>query len=973
MDKIKFLAFVGFLTVLFASNVSAAWWNPLPRCDDVNIWGCCEDECWDGQLKCTPDGMHAYQCGDYDNLLTGDIDRCFEFPVIGATTNTITCPFGCYVRADDKGDICVTEDPCAGQGCIPGETRCGRKCPEGQSCVEPGSFTDASFLCKKINIGGVPFDCYGWGFDDPNAEECIYGCDWGSDEQPGGGKCLDQNQRDLSTCVSGVTKCDESGFYVIECIDENLDGTYHWQTNQLDWQSCPNGCGVDYEIDGMAYCKSEAGETVCDECLQGATRCNPNNRQYMQWCWDSDIKGCSRWTTDYSRFVEKFGFDWHTEYGQYCAFGCHLGKCRANPEPDVPELDTCGYVGQTRCGGDGSFEVFCEEDETGTLVWGNQKKCLSGRCTNGVCVTPTNRGFDEQTIGIPENLEILTNWAMSSDERFIYVNALVGTDAGLIHTLLTFDKNLTFVDFCFLNLSTATLAGSTVMNGEIWIPRNTTALVQIDRGCVNRSVLHLSDNVTSSARLTSNGTHFFINDINSSDGLGVFNSGGQFEGNICMLEPSNTACRRGQTDLVHLGDRIYVISPLLTSLIDEATVEIYGIDGYFFGNDTLTVPEGYDTDDLRGITTFGDNRLIILWTKLEQIQPGPAAEWQSRFLFSHYYLDRSCINTCHQGGSKCAGLAGKEYLVRCIQTPDGCWKYFDEVGHLFPAGTADEFMDNCGSAQCKETWDNHFILRAFCDDDNSCEDVCDLGEFGCDEPRIGQDILRNEGVEGAGPGVAERFTGSRYRVACTLKSSPVPFNLGRQCFGWADPFDATINSSLYEFCGQSHTCVAGECVLRPNECQLNESHCEIVAGRQYRIPCDTILNRNVWSWGNRTQCQWGCNETFNATTELRIGTCLTPTTGQTTVVGIKNAVAEFRSWWEILWPDPLSQLFIILLLSMGAFALMIPTDWRLGAGAAGSIFIVHLANGWLGAVFMFAILAILAIMVLPRFIQREDN
>lgn len=981
-NKKYFVVFVGFLLFLNAYSAEAAWWNPFP----------CVNDCIEGQLDCREDHQSAWRCGDYDTL--ADFDRCLEFPPKSNQDAVQDCPFGCidevtgqnYQSIDlggwpgigtlpwstfGPGDICMTTDPCAsGESCQPGDSRCGRKCPEarklaGLGCKDTGDWIEASFFCKKAVRGGTELNCYEFVFDDINARECPFGCDFGSGSQPGSGKCLDQNQRDLSTCVPSISECDESRFYVRECVDENLDGVYHLEEDANDMTFCPHGCAEDYSIDGMAYCKDKGGAIDCNQCLFGGTRCNPNNEQYMQWCWEQDAQGCSKWTTDYSRFTDKFGDSFHRNYGQHCPFGCHLGKCRANPEPDVPNLDACSFEGETTCAGDNSYVKFCEKDAQGTLVWGNRKKCLSGKCVNRACVVATGKGFDQQTLGFPTNeILLLQVYGMSGDSNRIYVAALTDI-VGILgnrNTLITFDGNFSYRKHCFLNdTDIVTGSGVTSITDTLYMTSAVNELTILDDDCVNSSTISLNRNASSTGFLTNNGTHFFIR-ANTTDGLNVYDISGNYQYSICLIEDTKTFCRDNQNDIVFLDDRLY-----LTSQENSvASLETYGTTGYYFGEENLTVPTGFTASTvnigLSGITAIGD-KLYMIWTRIQTSIPN--------FLISVYFLDSSCRNTCNENGSRCAGF-NKEYVSQCVETPNGCFKYFDEVQNLYPGTQFDVSMQNCGATQCKEYWENHFVLKAFCDQDVSCEDVCELGQNGCDSFRTAAEVAgkwNREGLDVADE-LANKFTGSRYRVKCILKDSPVPFNLGRKCFGWADPFDAQTNSSLYEFCGQSRTCVDGECIIAPNDCSENETHCEVRGDLEFVVPCGNVLERLTWSWGNRTECEGPCFESFSITTNKRTGECLAKNSSAwITTTLTKNAVAEFEQWWNILWPDPLSQLFIVLCLSVAAFALLARAGWQIGVGGGLAVFLGHLSTGWIGSWFLFGVLAVLGIVFLPKLIR----
>lgn len=969
---------VGFFifSVMIMSTASAAWWNPLP----------CTDECFDGQLKCRPDTTSAWKCGDYDTIF--DFDSCREFPPESNQDAVQTCPYGCFPREspttdDPIGDACLIGDPCsqdAGTGCNPGDMRCGKKRKEGTSGTMPGDAIAASFMCKKVTRYGTEYDCYEWDMQDPNANECPFGCDAGSQEFPGSGMCLDQNQRDMSTCVAGITECDNSGFYVRECVDVDLDGSYHLEEDPNKMNYCPNGCARDFSIDGRAYCKDTDGKTDCNVCLFGGTRCNPNNDQYMQWCWESDLFGCSDWTTDYSGFVQKFGFGWHAEYGQYCDFGCHIDKCRANPDPDVPNIDACPFEGDTRCAGDKSYVAFCLPDPiTGDLVWGAQTKCLSGKCVAGECVALTGKGFETITEGIPDDFELLTVFSMATDDRFFYITGLVNTGVQT-NTLITLTTNASYVGHCFLNETEGGIpagGGVTVWENNIYMQKNNSALVVLDGGCVNTSVIILDRNITAGARLTNNGTHFFINRGNVSNGMFVFNFDGEFQYPICLVEDSFTQCTEGQTDLANVEDKLYILHREdfdNDGRDDTPVIEIYGTNGYFFGNDNLTIPEGFSLETsnsgLVGIADIGD-KLYMLWQKLVQINPAPSREFRSDLLLSVYFLDRACKNTCNEGGSHCVGKM-KEYVADCVELPTGCFKYFDEVPDLFPETTFDDAMESCGATQCKEYWENHFILKAFCDDDISCEDVCELGQFSCDvniDPSLTEDQAK------VSEALINLFGGSKYRRECIRKSSPIPGNQGRECFGWADPSDNVFNEpDPYELCPQNHVCSNGECVPRPADCSLNESHCEIVGGIEYEVPCNNVSGILQWNWANRTTCSpWTCTETYNVTENKRTATCNAASLAELTASNQRNAVAEFEQWWNILWPDPFSQFFVIIIMSLAAFVILSPGGWQLSAGGATAVFVGHLATGWLGSIFLFAILLVLGILVLPKMIGGRDD
>jgi len=802
--KNKYLVFVVsfvFLSVLIP-NVEGAWWYPMPRCNDEqnpwfnpgNLLGCCNDECFENNRRCTPSGTSAYMCGDYD------LDPCFEWPPEGILDYQTECPYGCFVRGTEgefESDRCLTENPCKVKSCIPGETRCGRKCKVGSGCFDAGDYVDAVYICKKLE----GFNCYGWDFQDVQARECPYGCE--------NGKCLTEGQHDCSSCVPGLRKCDESGSFIIDCIDPDGDGCYHWETDSYEWFYCEYGCSHDYTIDGDAYCVTESGETDCNKCVFGDTRCNPNSDYYLQFCWTKDILGCTSWTTDYSGYTDKpdiYGTSWHREYGAYCPFGCHLGQCRSDPEP--PDIDEC-VLAETRCGGDGSYKVYCVSNPTtGLNEWGHMKKCLSGKCVDGECVDIGREGysFDLKKPPFPDTMTAL---GMDSDGWYIYITAHSNPGGVTMPTLYTYNVNGSYIDFCYLNetgLAAGGSTGVTVFRGSPYVRFNASVLTRTDRNCAALSNITLSRSLTGSYQLSSNFTHFF--GYNSSEGIAIYNSTGTWINSICLYEDSNVLCWDNHLDFDYYESdkKLYVSAEgFAAGSLCFLDIEIYGHDGYMYGNLTVSEPgecltgkcfswsANCGNEPYKGLTVTND-KIYVLW---ERRSANSVFGYDTDWVMQVIPLTRTCADTCHEGGSKCGG-ANKEWIIGCIETPDGCWKYFDEVGHLFPYGTYENYMENCGVTQCKERWINHYMLEAYCDDDLTCEDICESDEWGCS-------------------------LDMKYRVKCIRRPSPIIGNIGRECFDWADP--SVDNESEYEFCGMSSFCQNGQCIRKTQQCRDGESIC----------------------------------------------------------------------------------------------------------------------------------------------------
>lgn len=194
--------------------------------------------------------------------------------------------------------------------------------------------------------------------------------------------------------------------------------------------------------------------------------------------------------------------------------------------------------------------------------------------------------------------------------------------------------------------------------------------------------------------------------------------------------------------------------------------------------------------------------------------------------------------------------------------------------------------------------------------------------------------------------------------------------MGKECYGWANPFDTRTNKSYYELCGQDEVCSNGVCVAAPDSCSENESSCY----GDTVVTCTEINNRWRWSFPNdvtlSTFCEWGCNESFNVTTQKRFATCRNATIMDVTIANMKGSMDEFEEWWMVLWPDALSQLFITLILMATVFIILHKGGWEVAAGGSVMILLGSLATGWVGAIILFAVLLILALLVLPKYVGR---
>lgn len=246
-------------------------------------------------------------------------------------------------------------------------------------------------------------------------------------------------------------------------------------------------------------------------------------------------------------------------------------------------------------------------------------------------------------------------------------------------------------------------------------------------------------------------------------------------------------------------------------------------------------------------------------------------------------------------------------------------------------------------------------MTAYCDDSPSCPDVCEPDEYKCATELPEELTYMKAGT-----------IGSKYRKKCIFKDSPIPGNIGRKCYGWAEPSDGADN---YDFCGMSAQCIDGQCVPFDDMCSLGESHCEDANDKEYVVPCDVIKNINQWSWGNRTLCRYGCNETFNSTTNKRIATCMNATTFHRSITDMRNSFHEYEEWWNILWKDPVSKMFITLILMVTTFIILYQGGWQVSLAGSMIVLLGTVATGWVGMAIIFGLMLVVGIIVLPKYLK----
>jgi hypothetical protein len=379
---------ISFVLALVSSAhpAYAYWWNPWPKCSELNIPGCCNDDCSAGERVCTDAGTKMATCGTEYRA-----DKCYHFPTL--STDKQTCSFGC--DSSDGYATCFNTDPCAGgiNGCPQeGATRCAT----GYTCGGPGM--ECTLVCMKgIN------NCNRWSA--APKEICDLGCS--------GGTCFTFGNYSASTCSQQDTKCDDSGRYVISCVKDNPNdansNVWRWSTNKDDSGGWRDGTGW-FDCGSSGKCTGPVGAAHCEvagitvpDCNFLDTRCDPEYPNFLQICDFRKADGTYTWNYNYVKDV--FGNIQLNQDGTKkrdmsagtdCKGTCHLGSCV--PYATDPTIYKCAdncTVGNTRCGGTGNTILTCGQDKysnTGCNVWQSEFPCPSGRCENGACVSKFSGG-----------------------------------------------------------------------------------------------------------------------------------------------------------------------------------------------------------------------------------------------------------------------------------------------------------------------------------------------------------------------------------------------------------------------------------------------------------------------------------------------------------------------------------------------------------------------------------------------------
>jgi len=901
MNLIVGIVFGLFIFFSLSTGVKASPWG-IPECgssyfNDV-IGLCCNHDCQIGERACDKSGNYMISCGDYDSWF--DFDQCYEWSPEDKSYWHY-CSYGC------RNAICWQTNPCdIGDACIEGTTRCGGTTIRGVS-------VEAVFPCKYNEDMG----CWLW------SPEPIQVCEPPLYSECGSGACVTYEQGQESECSKRQSKC--ASDFIVGCEDPNMDNVWTWETNPDDWYPCEFGCT---EKNGRGQCMDQKGDTPGIDCISGSTRCNPGYPDYIQVCGLD-----SEWIIDPD-----------PDPNRYCEFGCHLGFCNREPDPEI-ECYNC-TLGDTRCAGAGDYVRECAFDVlTGCNAWIKSYPCDSGRCENGVCVERGQHGFITDISEINDTIHGITH-----DNRYVYVFGREWEDRFLNYSVYRLTYDLQIVDkFNISGYEDILYTDLSYDGNNLWASRRVNVshfqLTQFDSDgtLINNYYVFVNTSGGFSGfskwgGIAIDDTFIYLgshsNSLNDDRSIVTYYRTNMTNSSItlCTLGNPNdpdSDCEYNQffDSLLYNNGKIYIFSRSLSGLgggsfstrnWQNTKVEIYGTDGFYYGTFNVTDMPNVANNEYVGID-YIDNKFYFLHPNRKDPENSnlPTPRIEVRYDFT------VCDNECFDESSKCGGI-GNNYIIPCVQDSYDCWKWY-QGDWMCTLLTCDVTQCQYG---CEERWENHRIKKAYCKSASGCQDICEPNEVACSED--GKYVKECE----------YRYVWQNY------ENSIIP--VGGQCWTWEDSID-------WEFCGFGE-CINGHCV-QADKCTENETDCFIypltdsnpdLRGTEHLITCRDINNDGFYEWdtNNMTLCYWGCNVTIvNSTTNQSIASCINQSGD---FINLKNTITESSVWMGIMFPDPISKYMLVLVINIIIFIILtVYGQWEFGLLGISMVTILTSLIGWM--------------------------
>jgi len=901
--------------------------------------GCCYDDCFLGQWKCSDNAKYQIPCGDFDSWIPFDFDQCYEWAP-SPDYGWIECENGKCV-GDEKTGICreyVSESSCADQ-CAGGSIRCGNG--DGAAGVK------GMYICEEeTSPYHLYYGCYVWHF--------LRNCGATSGGQIGEtGECIEGQCQTISMieCSGDCTgpeqhKCVGDSLVPCKKIDP-INNCWDWSENPNDYYPCSSGC---YGPDGSANCMTQSGDPQ-PYCNPTNTQCNPDYTDYMQLC-DTETEGGYTWNSDLFD-PECRQYDPSTgQFSCFCQYGCEpsIGKCRSRPLPDDFNMSDEFSDGQacikddSRCSGDEYYSTCEYNPILGLYTWGPVTRCWDGFCFNGGCTIEVPGGY----LVTPDDVIGRAPSGLISNGRSFFVSGVIKNQTfdrsnpgywGYDYALFQFDLNGTYLrSYNITDDDYSYKLNDMAWTGQKIIATSFTGcgynnvhdcmkVITIDGDNQNEfSIVNLTwqPNMYTGGIAYGNEKTWLTSRIYGIMEMGdTSNSFCTYIADTDFQAKNLSVCARLYTTLFGLpmsmlqfdqaAQRFYLMETQLVSNDGDVpgipdwlnTMKVFGLDGQYFGGFNTSYYEWFgDMNWQTGFTKYNDFIYYLYPGRGEWSGSDTLAKQNTANMFweTSRMSYKTGTNDCFEGASHCEW----NYIVDCVKILDNkgastykWWKPYYYVDPEWANNFPGPYQVECnGTQKCTEEWVNHKLTEASCID-WACPDppICVKGESMCDP------------------------TG-RFQINCTFRDISWNALTGSvNCWTWAKSYN-------YMPCAPG-MCYSDVCQPPIDQCIENETRCrtsstgstdfitnivksgESYIGRSYIEYCRRDqYGYTYWDSGNRTSCPWGCDTSFDETTNMGSGSCKKM---DTLPVGIKNSVNEYAVWMRLLFPDPASKIGFALI------------------------------------------------------------
>lgn len=854
-------------------------------------------ECSPGERHCIAENYQCF-CGNYD------WDPCLEYPYV--ITDCDFCELGCY------NGICYQhgDDDGSGDTCQEGWSTCGGIQNE-EEIIKPCVYD------RALGYWHYGYDEYEGNVVCKNYEGCYVKNNVAS--------CRTRDENQASQCYREQEQCD--GNAIKEC-DITTGPIYKWESPDR-WHYCPDGY-VCTEKWGDPSCHKVDEEGDEDGSPPPVFACIPNswecyNDDFRRKCLDMP-NGGSRW------FDPSIDSDVETNGFRYCEFGCYgAGNCNKDPitEEELRRGADC-IPGRTYCTGSarsGSSTRTCYERDDGTTEW-RINRC-PGKCQGSSCVRELRQGYDYK-IGM-DQLSISPDDRGRLDPSSINF-AYDGQSYILNYLLYTNVGGDYWEDFRLLNYTGLYYYNNTRAPE---IPYNYIQDYDYYDG------LLYGINATHIHHVTLQGDYHILNETPYSnnadiavneDYIFVFQTRGYdhyvlhrqnltlvSDYNICLVEKDQQYCGEfthgyGQDmeDVEIVGNNMYVLynemesdgwnqdqhypyQPPYRMVLDQ-----YTIDGTYTGR--IYLERGFWYHDME----YDETTNTMHFLKGKYLGNVQTALMQDYYIEIRHMWD-VCPNECLNGSEMCGGTLDQGFRLHCIETEDGCFKWFDPA--LFPTLDQLLYMIVCPFG-CEEYYESPTVTKTRCRESPICENPCELDSWKCSEGDLTQ----------------------KTRVQCKLLS--VPYTTKNVLMDNVNNY-AKCNMFDYENaerCGAFQKCVEGVC-QGYHECNITEQRCvnfdyegqeflgtdpvEVV-GQWFVQTCSNVDGYGRWL-GNMTRCEHVCHSDYNFTTGMQEAWCINDVPRE--YLEARNFVSVLRENMEIAGGTSrnmhvLSYIFVVIIMAV---------------------------------------------------------